>query len=258
MIPTRRGWFLALAALAAWLLVGLAPAPASAQYVDTKDDERFEDEFDDNEYHVVGRVRTVGIFNPLLGIGFDRHAANWTDGPNLSYGLEFVWRKVDAFELSIAAEYADLSMPSEFWLEDGDPNSAADHVDFPLSMASLTFSGYWYWPVSDVFQPYVGGGLGLGVTLGDVMKYNPADGTMCNQQVSGGNFEAPSCFNDNGARIDSQFQSGEAEDRIWPVVPVVNATAGARFNIHRNGIVKLEFGFYDYLYAGLSAGARWQ
>jgi opacity protein-like surface antigen len=238
--------------------IWLAPAPVSAQYVDTKDDERFSDEFEENSYHIVGRMRAIGIFNPLLGIGFERHAANWTDGPNFSYGLEWVWRKKDAFELSIAGEYADLSMPSEFWLEDGDPRSSADHLDFNLGVASLTFSGYYYFPVTDVFQPYVGGGLGLGVTLGDVTKYNPADGTMCESQVIAGNWDNSACFDDSGNRIDSQFEPGEPEDRIWPVVPIVNATAGARFNIHRNGIVKVEFGFYDYLYAGVSAGARWK
>ncbi|MFB6352126.1 MAG: hypothetical protein ABEN55_11745 [Bradymonadaceae bacterium] len=217
----------------------------------------------DDEFQVVGRFRTVGVPNFLLNAFYDQHSANWSNGQtNFGYGLEFVWRKVGAFEVSVAAEYADLSMPGNFWLESGKAARKADWVEFNLGLASLVFSGYWYWDVTQWFSPYVGGGLGLAMVLGEVTKYNPKG--RCESDVNGaepgqfgGGFESDSCFDSNGQVDKSQFEAPEIEDRLWPVAPMVSVTGGARFNIGDHGVVKLELGFYDYLFAGLSAGAQW-
>jgi len=257
-------WIRVFAVVAAVVVsMGVADT-ASAQYVDDTEDVRF-DESSDNAYQIVGRFRTVGIPNFLLNAFYDRHSANWRNGTtNFGYGLEFVWRKVDAFELSVAAEYADLQMPRDWWKESGKSDAAADYVDFDLGLASLVFSGYWYWDVAKWFSPYVGGGLGLGMVLGDITKYNPREDSGCRSSLeedgSGGSrFGGDACY--DGDEVDYQNDQKferEIEDSVWPVAPVVNITTGARFNIGRNGVVKLEVGFYDYLFAGLSAGAQWR
>lgn len=243
--------------------IGVANS-ASAQYVDNTEDVRVS-EGSENAYQVVGRFRTVGIPNFLLNTFYDRHSANWRDGQkNFAYGLEFVWRKIGAFELSVAAEYANLRMPQAWWKEADKADSAADYVDFDLGLASLVFSGYWYWDVQKWFSPYVGGGLGLGMVLGDVTKYDPEQNSGCRASLEGGGgsgdrFGGDPCYADGEVDYenDNKFER-EIEDDVWPVAPVVNVTGGTRFNIGRNGVVKLEVGFYDYLFAGISAGAQWK
>jgi len=241
-----------------------ASVPASGQYVDDTEDVRFE-EGSENAYQVVGRFRAVGIPNFLLDAFYDRHSANWRDGQtNFAYGVEFLWRKIDAFELSVAAEFANLGMPRDWWIESGKADTAADFVDVDGGLASLVFSGYWYWDVEPWFAPYVGGGLGLGVIVGDVTKFDPRRNSGCRESLSndprsGSRFGGGPCYREGRVdfRNDEQFER-EIEDGVPPVVPVVNATGGARFNIGRNGVVKLEVGFYDYVFAGLSAGAQWR
>jgi opacity protein-like surface antigen len=240
-------------------LLGMA-SPVAAQ-------ERTEsvriDETTDNVYQIVGRTRAVGIPNFMLGAFYDQHSANWRDGQtNFGYGLEFVYRKVDAFEVSAAVEYADLSMPEDMWLEAGKRADKADRIQFDMGLASLVFSGYYYWDVTQWFSPYVGGGLGAAMVLGDVTKFSPRRESNCRDSIGpgggpGGGFGSEQCYNDDGSFDDSQFEDGEVEDRIPAVVPMVNVTTGTRFNIGKHGVVKLEFGFYNYLFAGLSAGAQW-
>jgi len=41
------------------------------------------------------------------------------------------------------------------------------------------------------------------------------------------------------------------------VLPVINLSAGLRFNIARYGVLKLEVGFQDYFYSGAAVGVQW-
>lgn len=267
MLSGQMGRILQSLSVVAVVALGLGVSDtASAQYVDNTADVRFDDESKENAYQIVGRFRTVGVPNFILGAFYDRHSANWRDGhTNFGYGLEFVWRKIDAFELSVAAEYADLSMPQDWWKENDKANTAADYVEMDLQLASLVFSGYYYWDVERWFAPYVGGGAGLGLVLGDIVKYSPREDTECQDNLGSGlpgtgpQFGDNPCYDDQG-QVD--YQNGEKfereiEDEVWPIVPVVNVTGGARFNIGRHGVAKLEVGFYNYLFAGVSAGAQW-
>jgi opacity protein-like surface antigen len=241
-------------------LVALAPATASAQYVDRDNEVRFEEEFDNNEFLVAPRIRAIVVPDFLLGIWYDEHSSHWEDRANLAYGFEFVWRKVDAFEMSTAIEYADLSMPSSFWKESGDNPSEADFTEVDMKLLSMVFSGYWYWDVKEWFAPYVGGGVGAGVILGDIVRYDPVQGSSCEQGLGGADGYAPNeCFNDDGQPDPNQIDqdSRQVEDGVPAVVPMINLSGGARFNIGKYGVAKLEVGFYDYFFAGASLGAQW-
>lgn len=238
----------------------VAPSEASAQYVDRDNEVRFEEEFDKNEFLVAPRFRAIVVPDFMLDIWYDEHASHWDGQSNMAYGFEFIWRKVDQFEMSTAIEYADLSMPSGFWKESGDNPAEADYTEVDMQLLSLVISGYWYWDVNKWFSPYVGGGAGAGVVLGDIVRYDPVAGSSCEQDLGGTNGYAPnSCFNDSGQPDPSQIDQGsrKVEDDVPAVVPMVNLTGGARFNIGKYGVAKLEVGFYDYFFAGASIGAQW-
>ncbi|QDG52480.1 hypothetical protein FIV42_17570 [Persicimonas caeni] len=236
------------------------PSDASAQYVDRDDEVRFDEEFDKNEYLVAPRMRAIVVPDFMLDIWYDEHASHWDGQANMAYGLEFVWRKVDAFEMSTAIEYADLSMPSGFWKESGDNPAEADFTEVDMQLLSAVVSGYWYWDVQEWFAPYVGGGVGAGIVLGDIVRYDPVDGSTCQGELGGANGYAPnSCFGDDGQPDPSQIDqnSRKVEDDVPAVIPMINLTGGMRFNIGKYGVAKLEVGFYDYFFAGASLGAQW-
>lgn len=249
--------------LAALLLAAsaglIAPAPAQAQQVDGNNTISF-DVDKKNEFYIAPRIRAIIIPDWLLGQFYDQHASHWDGDPNLAYGLEFVWRKVDAYEISTAVEYADLSMPSQFWLESGDPANSADYTEIDLQLLSVVVSGYWYWDAQKWLSPYVGGGIGAGVVLGDIVRYDANPGSDCAASLGGPDgFASNDCFGPNGEpQPDAIDQaSRNVEDSIPPVIPVINITGGLRFNMGEHAIAKLEVGFYDYFFGGVSLGGQW-
>lgn len=236
-----------------------APSSAKAQQVDGDNSISFDKDVK-NQFYIAPRIRAIVVPDWLLDSFYDQHASHWDDGPNLAYGLEFVWRKVDAYEISTAIEYADLSMPSEFWLESGDQPSDADYTELDLQMLSLVVSGYWYWDAQKWLSPYIGGGIGAGILLGDIVRYDAKEGSSCADSLGGSDgFASNDCFGDNGEPNPDAIDiaSRKVEDNVPPVIPVVNATGGLRFNIGEHAIAKLEVGFYNYFFGGVSLGGQW-
>lgn len=237
----------------------LGPGEASAQVLDDAHSVSFQ-ERPDNEFYLAPRMRAIVVPSWILGMWYDEHSTHWDGQTNLAYGLEFVWRKVGAYEISTAIEYADLSMPNAFWLESGDPAQKADYTEIDLQLLSLVISGYWYWDVEEWFAPYVGGGIGIGMVLGDIYRFKAQSGSACADALGGTSGFAPNeCFDDNREPQPDAIDlaSKTLEDRVPGVVPVLNLTGGLRFNMGEHAIAKLEVGFYDYFFGGLSIGAQW-
>ncbi|TDP63695.1 hypothetical protein [Bradymonas sediminis] len=254
---TSMRWLVALLIMAG---VGvLAPNTARAQQVDGNNEISF-DRGKKNEFYIAPRMRAIVVPDWLLGAFYEEHASHWDDGPNLAYGLEFVWRKVDAYEISTAIEYADLSMPSQFWLENDDPANNADYTEVDLQLLSLVVSGYWYWDAQKWVSPYVGGGIGLGVVMGEIVRYDAASGSACEASLGGSDgFASDDCFGPDGEPHPNSIDqsSRKVEESVPPVIPVLNVTGGLRFNIGEHAIAKLEVGFYDYFFGGVSLGGQW-
>ena len=237
-------------------LIGVSYSPnAHAQYVDKDDLARFDSELDRDSFMATARFRAVMVPPFLLGLAFDEHANNWQDGTtNFAYGVEFSWRRNQDFEIGLAIDYADLSMPGQFWLASDDPPEDADWTTVDIGLLSLVLSSYWFWDVNEWFSPYLGGGIGPALVIGEVNKYNPRPGTPCR---TAGTYNPPGCVGENGEPdLDAYFDPAEKEN-IPPVLPVLNLTLGARFNISKHGVLKLEFGFQNYLFAGIAAGGQW-
>ncbi|RVU43128.1 hypothetical protein EA187_13010 [Lujinxingia sediminis] len=239
------------------------PALASAQYVDPNDSVRFESDLSDDEFMLTARARAVAVPGFLLGLFFDEHPTHWSEGNrNLSYGAEFVWRKDRRYELSAAFDYADLSMPEAFWQESGDTAQQAEWTELDMQVASVVFSAYWYWDVQEWFSPFVGGGIGPGIILGDIVRYQPRRNSPCYNNLGGGageSFTPPECLTADGEPDPNaiDFDNPEIEDRVPPVVPIINISGGMRFNLGPHAVLKLEAGFYTYVFAGLSLGGQW-
>ena len=228
----------------------ICPALASAQYVDQDDRVRFEDDIAKDEFMITGRFRMVGLPGFFLDAFYDEHENHWSDGQsNFAYGAEFSWRNQD-LEVGFSVEYADLSMNDGFWRSSGDPIEEGEWTQFDFQFLSFVIATYWYWDVKPWFSPYVGGGIGPGFFLGEVLKYSPTNTSGCRS-----NREA--CFDENGdPRLETDFNAAE-EEEIPFVLPVLNVTGGMRFNIEKHFVIKLEVGLHNYLFAGLNLGGQW-
>jgi opacity protein-like surface antigen len=254
-----------LATVAALILATtLTASNASAQYIDRDDNVRFAEEFKTDEFMILLRTRAVTIPGFVMGLWFDEHARHWSNGQrNLSYGGEFVWRKGKEYEFSVGLDYADLTMPEAFWREKDKGARASEWTTIDLKVFSMVFSAYWFWDVTQWFAPFVGGGIGPGFIMGDITKAKPRRDTACYSQLDqmSGSLPdvlaSPACFNASGEVDPNAFEPPVVENRVPPVVPILNATVGTRFNLGRHGVLKLETGFYTYFYAGMSIGAQW-
>lgn len=216
------------------------------------------------KFQAAARVRAIHVPAAILDIWFSQHANTWSEGKyNFSYGAEFGWRNlVDQYELSLAIDWADLRMKPNFWLEDGEPSTAAKYTEMNLQVLSITFASAWYWDINEWFAPYLGAGIGVGVVMGDIIKYRPRQGSSCRDKLGGDSpepFRPPECFDANGDPRADQIDLNNPEDdgNFLPVLPMVQAMAGARFTIKDYGVLKFELGLHDYLYAGTSFGVQW-
>lgn len=237
------------------LLGLLTPATSFAQYVDRDDPARFESELDKDDFMMVGRFRAVHLPGFMLDLFFDEHANTWQDDQtNFAYGAEFSWRRKRDFEIGFAIDYANLSMPSQFWLASGDPPEDGDWTTVDAQLLSVVISSYWFWNPQPWLSPYIGGGIGPGVMLGDVLKYNPKPGSPCRQP---GVLGPPECYTlDNQPDLEANFDPPVEED-IPPVIPVINVVGGLRFNIQKHAVLKLEVGFQNYAFGGIALGGQW-
>lgn len=226
------------------------PQIASAQYVDRDDNVRFEEDFEKDEFMITARFRMVGVPGFVLDWFYDEHKNNWSDGQtNFAYGGEFSWRNQD-LEVGFSVEYADLSMKDGFWRSSDDPIEEADWTQFDFKFLSFVIATYWYWDIEPWFSPYVGGGIGPGFFLGEVLKYSPNNVSNCRS-------DRDQCFDANGEpQLETDFNAAE-EEEIPFVLPVLNVTGGMRFNIEENFVVKVEVGLHNYLFAGLNLGGQW-
>ncbi len=209
-------------------------------------------------YAISPRFRLVSIPDATLDLFLERHAESWNDGPNFAYGLEFMVRNPD-YAWVFWAEFADLKRKDDWFLEKDDPARKADWTTFPIQMPSLGASARWYWDLSPVFSFYAGAGLGVALVLGEIEKTDPAPECV----LALGESEDPSlldkapCYENGQPKLDPAPGATETEDRIPPVLPIIDVTGGMQVTIYDHVIWKLELGLHTYTYAGTSLGVQW-
>lgn len=229
---------------------------AAAQYVDRDDSARFEEDFQQDEFMISARMHALIIPGFVLGWFWSEHENHWSGGKsNFAYGGELTWRRRGEFEIGLAVDWADLRMNPGWWQDRDDPPRNADWTRQELQLLSIQFFTRWFWDVTEWFSPFVGVGLGPGIVFGEVTKYNPSPGSQCRNELEAGQFPPP--CTDDGVDLSSGFDAGVEEKSVPPVVPIIAFGGGARFNIAKHGMLKLELGFQDYFYAGAGIGAQW-
>lgn len=211
-------------------------------------------------FALVWRTRAVRFPDALLDIWFERHGSHWAgDQTNLSHGAEFTWN-LDAYEVALAVDHADLGMASSFWQESDEGPRDAKWTDVDLQLLSFVVSTQRVWQPLDWLSPYLGAGVGAGFVLGEMVKYAPRRDSACYAGLGQSNLlNPPQCFTASGEPSPAAFDltQPEKEQALPGVLPVLHLGTGLRARVWNRGVLKLEAGFQNYLYAGLALGGQW-
>lgn len=210
-------------------------------------------------------ARTWFIYTPsfFLDGSFSLHTNMWEDGvANLAYGLEFTTRIPDKFDVVVGLDWANLRTADGYWLEDGDPVVDADYTESNLSLINADVSLHWFTNLNrkENFQWYYGFGLGMGVVLGELTKYDIDPGTSgCNWTQEERDSQRLDLVDECASDFDNPYiDRSQPEDRIPPVVPALSLTTGLRYMPTDNLSIGIETGFKTlYFYGGLEIGYYW-
>ncbi len=159
------------------------------------------------------------------------------------FGIDFVRRR-GTFELTVGLEYESLNGTDGFWLEKGDdgvtPGQFPDFLEFDgLGWITLDANFVFLKPLGNSkFSLRYGGGFGLGIILGQVLKTD----SIC----TGTNFNGGDCMKDPNA------QEANNPADIPPVFPVINVLLGAQFRPTPQVVINAEFGLRTAPFIGLS------
>jgi hypothetical protein len=205
-------------------------------------------------YETNFRARYLSVPNSILDIWFfnnDADGANPYPRPKVrayTAGAEFVLKK-DPANWTIYFEYMGNLMAEGYW---DDVDKPVDPTDGdwvrPDGLGMLVLgSNYGHEIHATPWWSFVfGGGLGLGVLLGDLTTWGP--GASVNNQNDG-------CFTTSPAYIRKDNCAEDGTKRIPKVLPVVDMTVSSRFHFGDQANLRVDLGLHNMLYIGTAFGA---
>ncbi|HZS40940.1 MAG TPA: hypothetical protein VFF06_29100 [Polyangia bacterium] len=244
-------------------LASVAPAPLARAEAPLPPEYRYREP----QYAIGARVRGIWVTTAMLS----SFLATSTSTQNVSLGLEFIYRKL-RYDVVTSLDFSFTQPDDGNYLSSGhDPAVDSHYVQFRnLSFLSADVSIIGHTWITNWFEIRYGGGVGLGVVLGDVLLTNNSDQcTLANAgdirlcHPLGVDLTAP----DREAQLKATEQppgtqqSGDTAQTPHrhvsadkpPVVPVVNLLVGFNFRLQRHLTAQLEVGFRDAIFFGLGA-----
>ena len=250
-----------MALVAAFAAIVIAPQTASAQL--TEEEEAYLKEKKDGPsqiYLMQGRIDAVGIPGFLLDPWLKRHGSHWDGQTNLGYGLDFVLRKPDAYDVVFSAGFVDLSMPDAWWVGANKDPGDADWTEFPVSIIQLSVSMRFAWVISEVFELYTGGGIGVFFFLDDIYKTDPSVDCVTALEGSSdyGALDRSPCTENGVPQLSDAPSAREKEDSVPPVLPSIELIFGTQFTFAEHFTWRIETaGLFPYFRASTALGYQW-
>jgi hypothetical protein len=236
--------------------VATAPTPAAAAASTDPDEPK-------TPYEVGVRLRYIFVTRLMMA----PFLAAATDLNSVSAGIEFSWVR-EKFDVVTSLDFSWLPVGDGNYLGVGhDPSLDTHYTEFKnLSFISADVSIIGHTDVTKWLQIRYGGGLGIGVVLGDVLLTNGFAGcTLAN--VSDIAACHPVGVDLTSPNKEQQLAATEApgqKDTAGnphrhpsadkpPVMGVVNLLVAARFKLPRKFSIDAEIGFRDAMFVGLNA-----
>jgi hypothetical protein len=194
---------------------------------------------------VGARLRWVFLPKALIEVFVD----HGTGMSSVGYGAEVITRKGD-FDIVFGFEYEDIAPEAGLYLEKGDmPNSMTDGPDLVefdgFGLLGLDVQFVQNARLTDKVALRYGGGVGVGLVLGDVLQTD----YYCPGATQPSDLE-----NQTGCVPVLGGKNKTPSDDVPPVVPIISALFGARFQVSDGFTLNFETGFRNMFYLGVSGG----
>lgn len=202
-----------------------------------KQDEEPEPEVPDREWSLVtAHTRWVTVPGFILDLLFADH----TDFSNVAAGVGYEFGARDRYTWVFELGWTPIIPTAGNWRTDGDPPAGASYVESGMHMISFDVTYRRQVPLTEDFRFFIGGGLGVGLLVGDLTFAEVLP--TCEAPVA-------SC---------AHWRSATNEAAALPtrVLPILDVTMGFELDIDDTVMVRLDAGFRDLFYAGLTVGAR--
>ena len=183
------------------------------------------------------RIRNVRIPQGLIEAFVDRAPGG---SSNLGLGLEISRRK-GQFEVQLGLEYEKLFIDSGLWIEKDKPipQNEPDYVEFDgFGWVTAELSFLYHTPILDQLSVRYGGGAGIAVFTGDVVRTD----YRCTST------SPDSCMEYTGA------QNLKTPYDIPPVFLIVNAIIGLQIKPTDEIFINVEGGIRTVPFFGMTAG----
>ena len=221
------------------------------------------------------RWRYVSVPSWFLGLFSQKNKALSTFN---CWALEGYWRKHDkddhnrTWEIVASVGYQDMSPPDGFWLGKGKQLTQDTDLVQAKGLGLITFDAAYV--LRQYFSPYFGihygAGLGLGYVRGKVLRTsatcNPSTGDcevvipgVCGGQYPPCDEQQIKASESSGGRDLGPINPHRYQETSVPsAIPIINLLFGLDFPIplpdKSNLEFRLEGGFYDAFFIGLTAG----
>jgi len=210
---------------------------------------------DDVEYGVGLRLRSVWVPKAILELFLVRAEG----AQNIGYGVDLTRRRGTS-ELQLGFEYERINVGEGVWINKNDnvaTGSEADYVLSPkhsghqLGWFTVEFTFINHTEINKTLSVRYGGGLGVGVILGELDHYN----IVCNGATNSN--PEPGCVPTRfGGTADySPDPGGETQVayNLPPVFPVVNAILGLQIKPSDKLTINIEGGIRTLPFVGVSS-----
>lgn len=210
---------------------------------------------DDVEYGVGLRLRSVWVPKAVLELFIQRAEG----AQNFGYGVDLTRRRGTS-ELQLGFEYERVNVGEGVWINKNDNVATGDEADYVLSPKHSGHQLAWFTveftfinhaEINKTFSVRYGGGLGVGVVLGELDHYN----IVCNGATN--STPEPGCVPTRfGGTADySSDPGGETQVayNLPPVFPVVNAILGLQIKPTDKLTINIEGGIRTLPFFGVSS-----
>src|SRR6185503_14323045 len=205
------------------------------------------------EYGLGVRLRSVWIPKPILELSVERAAGG---AHNYGFGVDLTRRR-GTTELQLGLEYERVNVGQGVWINKGDNVSAGDEADFILSpdasgnqMAWFTieFTFLNHAEINKYLAVRYGGGIGLGILIGELDHYNIRCVNATNSAPE------PGCVAPRfgGTGMYAEGSETQIAYDLPPVFPVVNAILGLQLKPSANMTINVEGGIRTLPFIGVS------
>jgi hypothetical protein len=207
------------------------------------------------EYGLGVRLRSVWVPKSVLELFVDRSAGG---AQNFGLGVDLTRRR-GTTELQLGFEYERVNVGQGVWINKGDDVANGDEADYVLSPNSSGHQLGWF-TIEFTFLNHAeitkwlsfryGGGIGLGVIIGELDHYN----VLCNGATNAN--PEPGCvpdrFNGTATYTEPGGPTPVAYD-LPPVFPVVNAILGFQLKPSDKMTINIEGGIRTLPFFGVSS-----